>query len=159
MTNVRTWGNISLSTIKVLIVVGLVGSAFYYLRKNVAEDPSRSAKQDRSSPETSRASADAKAGVAADPQTSRAEIEKQLAWAYIKRGAAFHARGEDDRAIADYTQAIEINPKLAQAYAKRGVAYEAIGRREEAIADYRRAVAIDGNEFSKEALKHLGLTQ
>ena len=81
MTNVRTWGNISLSTIKVLIVVGLVGSAFYYLWKNVAvaDDRARSAKQDRSSPETSRASADAKAGVAADPQTSRAEIEKQLA--------------------------------------------------------------------------------
>jgi tetratricopeptide (TPR) repeat protein len=72
---------------------------------------------------------------------------------------AFHARGEDDRAIADYTQAIEIYPKLAQAYAKRGVAYEAIGRREEAIADYRRAVAIDGNEFSKDALKRLGQSQ
>ena len=142
-------------------MVGLVGSGFYYLWKNVAvaDDRARSAKQDRSSPETSRASADAKAGVAADPQTSRAEIEKQLAWAYIKRGAAFHARGEDDRAIADYTQAIEINPKLAQAYAKRGVAYEAIGRREEAIADYRRAVAIDGNEFSKDALKRLGQSQ
>jgi tetratricopeptide (TPR) repeat protein len=159
MTYVRTWQDISFTAIKPLLVIGLVGGAFYYLWKNVAEDPARPAKQDRLSFEAPRARAKTEAGVAADPQASRAEIQKQLAWAYMKRGAAFHARGEDDQAIADYTKAIEIDPKVAHTYTKRAVAYEAVGRREEAITDYRRALAIDGNQFNKDALKRLGAPQ
>jgi tetratricopeptide (TPR) repeat protein len=159
MTYVRTWRDISFSTIISLLVIGLVGGASYYLWKNVAEDPARPGKQERLSSEAPRARAGAEAGVAADPKASHAEIERQLVRAYIKRGAAFHARGEDEQAIADYTKAIEINPKVAQAYTKRAVAHEAVGRREEAITDYRRALAIDGNQFSKDALKRLGASQ
>lgn len=160
MARFRTWGRVLLSTVTLLIVATLFGSAFYlYPWKNIGEDLARWTKQDRLSSESSRPSHQTKTDVAADPQASRADIETQLAWAYIKRGIAFQARGEDDRAIADFTKALEINPQLTQAYTKRGVAYEAIGLREEAITDYRRALAIDGNEFSKSALKRLGALQ
>jgi tetratricopeptide (TPR) repeat protein len=159
MAYVRTWGDISQRTIKFLVVLGLVGGGFYYLWKNAAIDSARRAEQDRLSSEASRAKEEAAGGLAADPQASRAEITKRLVRAYINRGAAYHARGDDDRAIADYTKAIEIDPLFAAAYTKRGVAYETLGKREEAIADFRRALAIDGNQFSKDALKRLGASQ
>ena len=43
-----------------------------------------------------------------------------VAWAYYNRGNAHRAKGENDRAIADYTMAIEINPKHANAFNSRG---------------------------------------
>jgi tetratricopeptide (TPR) repeat protein len=41
-------------------------------------------------------------------------------WAYTNRGIAYRARGEPDRAIADYDKAIWLNPKFADAYNGRG---------------------------------------
>ena len=45
-----------------------------------------------------------------------------LAWAYNSRGAAYYAKGDLDRAIADYDEAIRLDPKEAIAYNNRGVA-------------------------------------
>jgi tetratricopeptide (TPR) repeat protein len=65
-------------------------------------------------------------------------------------------KGDFDRAIADYSEAIKINPNYAIAYSNRGNLLEARGRREEAIADFRRALAIDPNHrLSRDALKRL----
>src|SRR5277367_1527585 len=47
--------------------------------------------------------------------------------AYKSRGYAYHAKGDFDRAIADYTKAIGIDPKDADAYKNRGYAYHAKG--------------------------------
>ena len=83
-----------------------------------------------------------------------------VAWAYYNRGNAHRAKGENDRAIADYTMAIEINPKHANAFNNRGNAYAALGKRGEAIADCRRALAIDRDiQESKDTLKRLGASQ
>ena len=43
--------------------------------------------------------------------------------AYINRGHAYINKGDYDRAIADYTEAIRLDPKYAIAYGNRGKAY------------------------------------
>src|SRR5215475_2117523 len=68
-----------------------------------------------------------------------------LAWAYTNRGIAYRAKGEPDRAIADYGKAIWLNPKFADAYNRRGIAYRANGRPDRAIADYDQAIRLNPN--------------
>ncbi len=40
------------------------------------------------------------------------------------RGIAYDRKGEHDRAIADYAEAIRLDPKSAKAYYNRGIAYD-----------------------------------
>jgi tetratricopeptide (TPR) repeat protein len=66
-----------------------------------------------------------------------------LSWAYNHRGSAYQAKGNDDRAIADYDEAIQLDPKNARAYNNRGIAYHAKGNNDRAIADYDEAIRVD----------------
>src|SRR4029077_16859301 len=59
---------------------------------------------------------------------------------YGNRGNAYSAKGDHDRAIADYTQVINLDPKSAIAYNNRGLAYRAKGDLDRAIADYNQAI-------------------
>src|SRR5260370_73981 len=59
------------------------------------------------------------------------------------RGVAYGATGDNDHAIADYSDAIRLNPKVAGAYANRGRAYRAKGDNDHAIADYTKAIKLD----------------
>ena len=68
-----------------------------------------------------------------------------LAWAYTNRGIAYRAKGEPDRAIADYDKAIWLNPKFPDAYNGRGSAYDDRGDRDRAIADYDQAIRLNPN--------------
>jgi tetratricopeptide (TPR) repeat protein len=68
-----------------------------------------------------------------------------LAWAYTNRGIAYRAKGEPDRAIADYDKAIWLNPKFADAYNGRGSAYDDKGDRDRAIADFDQAILLNPN--------------
>src|SRR6516162_2760697 len=52
---------------------------------------------------------------------------RDLAWVHLDRGVAWRAKGDNNRAIADYDQAIRLNPKLAIAYNNRGNAWRAKG--------------------------------
>jgi tetratricopeptide (TPR) repeat protein len=52
-------------------------------------------------------------------------------------------KGDSDRAIADFTQAIQLSPKYTQAYNNRGVAYFERGDIDRAIADYTQAIELD----------------
>ena len=63
--------------------------------------------------------------------------------AYNNRGVALEAKGEFDRAIADYTQALALNPQDQFAYNNRGNAYNGKNDYDHAIADFSRAIAID----------------
>ena len=66
-----------------------------------------------------------------------------LSWAYSNRGSAYQAKGNNDRAIADYDEAIRLDPKNARAYNDRGIAYHAKGNNDRAIADYDEAIRLD----------------
>ena len=79
-----------------------------------------------------------------------------LAIAYKNRGHAYQAKGDNDRAIADYAEAIRLDPEDAFAYNGRGNAYQvkrdkdgakhvdrAKGDNDRAIADYSEAIRLD----------------
>jgi tetratricopeptide (TPR) repeat protein len=67
---------------------------------------------------------------------------EKLADAFNNRGVAYRLKGDIDRAIQDYTQAIKLNGKLASAFNNRGVAYDLKGDYERAIADYDKAITL-----------------
>ena len=51
-------------------------------------------------------------------------------------------KGQYERAIADFDQAIKLNPKFASAYSNRGFSYEHKGEKKRAMADYRKAIEL-----------------
>jgi len=64
---------------------------------------------------------------------------------YYKRGNDYGNKGELDKAIADFTQALTIDPNYAVAYSSRGLAYHYKGELDRAIADFTRAIALNPN--------------
>jgi len=52
------------------------------------------------------------------------------------RGFNYDKKSNNDRAIADYSNAIRLNPKLAEAYYNRGNAYGKKGDHDRAVVDY-----------------------
>lgn len=63
---------------------------------------------------------------------SKREPRRNLAYAYYNRGLAYTRKGDDDRAIADFSTAIKLNSRDAAAYHTRGFSYSRKG-------DYDRA--------------------
>ena len=65
--------------------------------------------------------------------------------AYNGRGFAYATKGDNDHAIAHYTQAIEIDPKKARNYYfyNRGNAYRKKGDLDRAITDFTEAIRLD----------------
>ena len=66
-------------------------------------------------------------GCTAVIQSSR-QTTRNCSTAYNNRGAGYHEQGDNDRAIADYNEAIRLDPKDALAYDNRGNASAAQGR-------------------------------
>src|SRR5215510_9047323 len=66
-----------------------------------------------------------------------------LAIFYRNRGNAWRSKGDNERAIADYDQAIRLDPKNAVAYYNRGNAWWGKGDLDRAIADYDQAIGLD----------------
>lgn len=62
---------------------------------------------------------------------------------YGERGYAYQAKGDSDRAIADYTESIRLDANNERAFAARGYAYQIKGDFDRAIADYDQAIALD----------------
>src|SRR5258708_6415309 len=62
---------------------------------------------------------------------------------FTNRGNALHIKGDYDRAIADFTEAIQINPHYAVDHNSRGNAYQIKGNYDRATADYTEAIRID----------------
>ena len=52
-------------------------------------------------------------------------------------------KGDNDKAIADFTEAIQLDPKNAKAYIDRGSAYINKGDNDKAIADCNEAIRLD----------------
>ena len=63
--------------------------------------------------------------------------------AHYNRGNAYYSKGEDDRAISDFDEAIRLRPRFAIAYNNRGVVYRKQGKYELAISDFDRAIKLN----------------
>jgi tetratricopeptide (TPR) repeat protein len=72
-------------------------------------------------------------------------VPNDVSFAYINSGDANKNKGEWDKAIAEYTEALRINPNNAAAYVNRGFAYISKGMYDRAIEDYNAALRIDPN--------------
>lgn len=70
------------------------------------------------------------------------DIGENHAEVFNNRGMAYRAKGELDRAIQDYSQAIKLNGKLALLYNNRGVAYDRKSEFDRAIQDYEQALKL-----------------
>ena len=71
------------------------------------------------------------------------EGDTMHAVAHVARGLAWQAKGDLDRALADYTEAIRLNPRDALAYNNRGLLWREKGDVDRAIADLTDAIRID----------------
>ncbi|MFC2050703.1 tetratricopeptide repeat protein [Chloroflexota bacterium] len=65
------------------------------------------------------------------------------ATSYYSRGLDYEHRGEHDKAIACYTEAIELDPDDALNYYSRGNSYNSKGEYDKAIADYTKAIELE----------------
>jgi tetratricopeptide (TPR) repeat protein len=73
------------------------------------------------------------------------ETPPNLAIALNKRGNAYLDKGQYDRAIQDFDQAIRLNPNYAGAFNNRGHAYDEKGQPDRAIQDYDQAIRLGPN--------------
>ncbi|MBR0777503.1 tetratricopeptide repeat protein [Bradyrhizobium diazoefficiens] len=62
---------------------------------------------------------------------------------YNNRGFAWHNKGDDDRALADYNQAIRLNPAYGPPHDNRGNIYLVRGDPDRALAEYNEAIRLD----------------
>ncbi|MEQ1577400.1 MAG: tetratricopeptide repeat protein, partial [Hyphomicrobium sp.] len=76
------------------------------------------------------------------------EIYPKLACAYHNRGLAYAAKGDHDRAIADYTKLIEINPKSSRFALWLGLARYNNGDFKGAATDLLRAVELEDDVYA-----------
>ncbi len=81
---------------------------------------------------------------------SRVEFEKSHC--YSKRARAYYDKGEFDRAIADYNEAIRITPRVVWLYHYRGRVYSAKGDIDRAIANCEEEMRVlDGSDYGSKA--------
>jgi tetratricopeptide (TPR) repeat protein len=80
-------------------------------------------------------------GCSAVIRAGRDRSEK-LAEAFNNRGLAYRLKGDLERAIQDYGQAIRIHAKFADAHNNRGVAYDKRGDYDRAILDYDQSIKL-----------------
>ncbi len=74
---------------------------------------------------------------------SSREKRHYRAVAHNDRGIAYATKGDLDRGIADFNEAIRLDPKDAVVYRDRGKAYDAKGDHDRAIVDLDQAIRID----------------
>ena len=70
---------------------------------------------------------------------------KNLSWTYNNRGNAYSSKGQHERAIEDYNEAIKLDPGNANAFTGRGIAHKNKGELDRAMEDYNQAIKLDPN--------------
>jgi len=71
-------------------------------------------------------------------------------------GEIYNRRGEWEKAVPHFQEAIRVAPEVAWPYVHLGDAYSALGHRDEAIAAYRRALELDPRyNQARESLQRL----
>jgi len=68
-----------------------------------------------------------------------------LAATFSNRGNAYQSKGDYQRAIQDYDEALRLDPDSALAFNNRGSAYQHMGNYERAIQDYDQAIRLDSS--------------
>lgn len=61
---------------------------------------------------------------------------------FIRRGWAFHSRGQHDKAEADFLQAINIAPNSIDANYVLGLIYKAQGKKDQAVQSFQTVVKL-----------------
>jgi tetratricopeptide (TPR) repeat protein len=82
----------------------------------------------------------------------------ELASTFSNRGVAYKRKGDFDRAIADYDEAIRLDPSSAIAHINRCADYNAKGAHDRAIADCSAALRLDpknGNALNNRGFGYL----
>ena len=69
--------------------------------------------------------------------------DENAAQSLLKKGIAAHDRGNYERAISFYQQALEKNPLLANAHYELAFSYSYQGKQEQALASVSRALTLD----------------
>ena len=65
--------------------------------------------------------------------------------AFSYRGAAYYQKGDHNRAIQDFDQALRLNPNYAEAFSNRGNVYNDKGNYDQAIQDFDQALGLSPN--------------
>jgi tetratricopeptide (TPR) repeat protein len=73
---------------------------------------------------------------------------EKLSNIYVNRGTAYYNKGDYNRAIQDYDQAIRLDPKYMPAYYSRGSAYFKKSDYDPAIQDLNEAIRLNPNDTS-----------
>jgi tetratricopeptide (TPR) repeat protein len=73
------------------------------------------------------------------------EIDADRAAAFANRGIAYMDKGDFDRAIHDFDQAIRLSPDDAEAFGYRGIAYDEKGDDKRAVQDFNQAIQLNPN--------------
>ena len=68
--------------------------------------------------------------------------KEQRAVDAYNRGGVYGKKGDRDKEIVEYTEAIRLKPDFAEAYYNRGVAYEGKGDKSKADEDIAKAKAL-----------------
>ena len=68
---------------------------------------------------------------------------RSLARLYARRGGAYQAQGDVNRAVADYNESMRIDPTYPAAYNNRGNAWYRRGDFDRAIKDFVQAIRLD----------------
>ncbi len=74
---------------------------------------------------------------------SGAEPVRHLADAFARRGIALVSKGELDRAMRDFDEAIRLYPSFARPFSGRGALYGRMGQFDRAIQDLDQAINLD----------------
>jgi len=85
-------------------------------------------------------------GCSAVIKAARDRSEK-LAEAFNNRAIGYRVKGDYDRAIQDYNQAIKLNPKNAGAYVDRALALARRGDGDAAMKDYTMAITLNPQQW------------
>ena len=93
---------------------------------------------------------------------SNQETQKNKGDAIGNRGLAYKHKGQLDRALEDYDEAIRLSPANTNNFNLRGSVYDSKGQPERALQDYNQALKLDPNSstaYNNRGLAYVHLDQ